>query len=349
MNTVSGKSMEPFDQEAFRSVRMRNRIVIASIVLFLFALLAYGWLNLAAEDHEIFSDNKGRAAGVESHSQMARSSGSDTHPDITAAETSAPQDREIDFSTPLRLQVKRLSAAADRGDANAVCKLIKSFEYCKNIVEMESARESFLVAAAEHQQNNGESVNDLDEIIKYENDIQKAYDFCTDLAGVSVESELTRRLLQAAEAGDIGAMQMFVFDPPLSAEAPLSVADAMVLYSKKAPEILKEMAFLGDVQAIEALYEAHSRGFFAKDFGDVPVDRDPEILAAAADVLVEFGESYVQKDVSDRLASGTIKSAASTSRRSAQLRERMRKSVMGMANAKSPAALRDDRPIPACS
>jgi hypothetical protein len=318
-------------------------------VLLIFALLAYGWLNHAAEDHEAFSDNNVPAADIESHNQMARSSGSDSHPDTTAARTPAPQDREIDFSTPLRLQVKRLSTAADRGDANAVCKLIKSFSYCTNIKEMQVVRESMLTAAAEHQQHAGESVKALDEIINYENDIQKASVFCTGLARVSVESELTRRLLQAAEAGDIGAMQRFVFDPPLRAEAPLSVADAMVLYSKKAPEILKEMAFRGDIQAIQALYEAHSGGFLVTDFGDVPVERDPEILAAAADVLVEFGESYVQKDVSDRLASGTIKSAASTSRRSAQLREIMRKSVMGMANAKSPAAFRDDRPIPACS
>jgi hypothetical protein len=349
MNTFHGKSIDPLDQEASRSLRFRILIVLASIVLFLFAMLAHGWLNLAAEDHEISSDNKERAAGMESQNHVVRSSETSPHTAITTAETPSPQDREIDFSTPLRLQLKRLSAAADRGDANAACKLIKSFFYCINIEEMLVIRKSMLDAAAEHRQHTGGSVHELDEIINHENGIQKAYDFCTNLSGLSVESELTRRLLQAAENGDIGAMQRFVFDPPLRAESPLSVAGAMVLYSEKAPEILKEMAFLGDIHAVQTLYQAHSKGFFATNFGDVPVERDPEILAAAADVIVEFGDPYFQKDVSDLLASGMIKSAALTSRRSEQFRERMRKSVVGMANLNSPAAMRDDRTVPACS
>jgi hypothetical protein len=124
----------------------------------------------------------------------------------------------------------------------------------------------------------------------------------------------------------------------------------MLIYSKKAPKMLREMAFHGDMKAIQMLYEANSGGVMHTRFGEVQFDRDPDLHSAVADVLVEFGDSDVQREVSAQLASGRIKSASMTSTRSAQIRDRLRKSVVGLANGKSThTALRGNHHLPACN
>jgi hypothetical protein len=333
---------------SFRRISSRNK-VLASIILFLASMVVYTWLNSSPGKFGVFAGENRQEAGLQAHDRMAVSHGQSAHTVDSVVERSALKDSEIDFSMPLHSQLKQLSLAADGGDANAICRLVKSLEHCNGIHRMENNNETLFAALLRNSEDKDDSEEIVDEIIKFENDIDKAQAFCSDLS-ISIESELTRRLLQAADHGDIDAMERLIFDPPLISDTPLSVAEAMILYKTKAPDVLNKMAFYGNMKAIQALYDAHSSGVISTGFGNVPVERDSELLAAVADVLVELGDTDVRKDVSERLASGAIKSAILTSKRSAQLRERLRKSVMDVTNGRSPHHdFGSNHHLPACS
>jgi hypothetical protein len=321
--------------ETFRRIGSRSKVLSVLIALLLALIAAYAWLNSPSGKIGTFSGGREQGIGVEAHGRMAASHQRIAHIAESMAEHSSIQGRDIDFSMPLYLQLNRLSLAADRGDTNAICKLVKSLEHCKGIDRMVNNNEVLLAALSRDSRDKKDAEEMVDEVIQYENDIQKAQAFCSDL-NISIESELTKRLLQAADHGDIGALERLAFDPPLTADAPLSVAETMLLYRRKAPEFLSKLAFYGDMNAIKALYEAHSSGVISTQFGDVPVERDSDLLAAVADVLVELGDAEVRGDVSERIASGAIRSAILTSRRSVQLRDKLRKSIVDATNRKPP-------------
>jgi hypothetical protein len=321
--------------ETFRRIGSRSNGLSVLIALLLALIAAYAGLNSPSGKIGTFYGGRGQGIGAEAHGRIAASHLQIAHAVDSMAEHASIRGRDIDFSMPLHLQLKQLSLAADRGDANAICKLVKSLAHCQGIDRMVNNKESLLATLSRNAIDIKNAEKMVDEVIQYEDDIHKAQAFCSDL-GISIESELTKRLLQAADHGDISALERLAFDPPLTADAPLNAAETTLHYKERAPEFLRQLAFHGDVNAIKALYDAHSSGVIGTQFGDIPVERDSELLAAITDVLVELGDAEVRSDVSELIASGAIKSAIPTSARSVQLRDRLRKSVVEATTGKPP-------------
>ncbi|MFZ5636538.1 MAG: hypothetical protein ACOY82_08110 [Pseudomonadota bacterium] len=287
--------------------------------------------------------------GSESYEIAGAAEASDTDRAFTSSErvprtrdgrlgNGAVRAREIDFSTPLNSQIGRLSIAADAGDIDAICKLVRSFDYCRGIGRMQGVEESLYEEAAALEADGQELIGGvIEEIRRSDDEIMQAQAFCSNL-GVSVEYELTRRLLQAADRGDVLAMNRFVFGPPIEGSSALDMSGAMHIFRKNVHVVLKSAAFHGDIRAIQALYYAQKSGAISTDYGDVKVDRDPELIAAIAQVLIEFGDSDVRYEASEHLSSSEVGSGIMSSARSAQLREKMRKSLLrtGVRNSSNP-------------
>jgi len=230
------------------------------------------------------------------------------------ARITAVANATIDFSTPLSKQYAQLKAAADNGDIRAVCKLVRSFEHCiKGSQEIEMA-ESLLDLAA-NTTGDDERVNDLvSEIDQQQSKSEKVRWFCADLP-VDNHVELTKRTYQAADLGDLGAMVRFSLDPPLG-QLTLQNAEAAHLFRKEAPRMLERAVLAGDMKAIRSMFYAQTTGAIDTDYGTVPIERDPALLLATANVLRTFADQQVRADVEEYMGSAPpeVTNIASSSR-----------------------------------
>jgi hypothetical protein len=253
----------------------------------------------------------------------------------------------VDFSVPLSKQYDRLKVAADRGDLRAVCKLIRSFEHCVKGSREAEMVESLLDRAAKEPDENPKIDGVLSEIEEQQSRAQKVDWFCADLP-VDKDVELTRRTYQAAELGDLGAMVRFSTDPPLG-QITLANAEAGYLFTKEAPRILEKAVMRGDINAIRSMFYAQTSGVLDTDYGSVPVDRNPAMLVATADVLRAFADQQVRADVDEYFGSppsDVMKIASSSAVQ--QLQMEIRKAVLesdtGISAGNPPASPRS-RPL----
>ncbi len=322
-------------------------------VVFALVLLIAGILAVAGSSRKalVFGESRvaanaasdGKAAGVVRDARIPGGVEADRQID--------PAKIEIDFSTPLRSQIGRLSRAADAGDFKAICSLVKSFDYCRSLDSMKTMQDVLYEEAVSIRENGSSEIDALVEDIRRSEDrIAKAAEFCEAL-GVSVNTELARRLLQAAEKGDLNAMNQFVFNPPLGGGSAFEESDAIIVFKKNAPAILERAALGGDMKAIVAIYNAHKSGILDTDFGNIPVKTDRELLIAVSHVLVEFGETNVRGEAVEYISSGEVANEVMNSGRAKHLRERIRTSVLRSSTRGGPLppSRRANHMLPACS
>lgn len=261
-------------------------------------------------------------------------------------------DSRVDHSIPLSEQYDGLRAAADAGDIRAICKLVRSLDYCVNGSRSIEIPDSVLhlavegAADAEHG-----SDNRLDEIAteieKTHLQASRVQWFCANLP-VEKDGELTKRLYQAAQRGDLGAMVRFSLDPPLG-QMSLANAEAVSLFMKEAPRLLENAVMHGDMRAVRAMYSAQTTGILDTDFGGIPVDRNPELLAAAANLLRESGDEDTRREVEEYLASAPAEvRSLSASSKVQQLQRRIRSARLRSGSTFAPPTATDSNPPAVC-
>lgn len=232
-----------------------------------------------------------------------------------------------DFSVPLSRQYDRLKYAAEHGDMHAICKLIKSFDYCVNESKHIRDVEDMMDRAASSAGEGGNSDGVLSQIYEIQSKADKAVWFCSDLP-VDNDSELMRWIHQAAERGDVAAMVRFSIDPPIG-EITLNNVDAAYLFKKESPKILEKAVRHGDISAIRSMFQAQVSGFIGSGYGVVPIDRNPVMLIATAEVLMAYGDDLIKADVDAYLRSAPHDVAKARSSAAAhQLKEVIEEAVI---------------------
>ncbi len=258
----------------------------------------------------------------------------------------------IDHSIPLSEQYDGLRAAADAGDIRAICKLVRSLDYCVNGSRSIEVPDSVLSLAIEGSADaQSGSDNRLDEIAT---EIEKTHQsasrvqwFCANLP-VDKDGELTKRLYQAAQRGDLDAMVRFSLDPPLG-QMSLANVEAVSLFKKEAPRLLENAAMRGDMRAVRAVYSAQTTGVLDTDFGGVPVDRNPELLVAAANLLRESEDEETRREVEAYLASAPAEvRSLSASSKVQQLQRRIRSARIRSGSTASPPTATGSNPHSVC-
>lgn len=261
-------------------------------------------------------------------------------------------DSRVDHSTPLSEQYEGLRAAADAGDFRAICKLVRSLDYCvsgsRSIEIPDSMLHLAIEGSADAPHGNDNRLDEIaTEIEKTQLLASRVEWFCADLP-VDKDGELTKRLYQAAQKGDLGAMVRFSLDPPLG-QMSLANAEAVSLFKKEAPRLLENAMMHGDMRAVRAMYSAQTMGVMDTDFGGVPVDRNPELLAVAANLLRESGDEETRREVEEYLASAPAEvRSLSASPKVQQLQRRIRSARLRSGSTVSPPTASNSNPPPVC-
>jgi hypothetical protein len=182
----------------------------------------------------------------------------------------------------------------------AVCKLVRSLEYCANGHRNGDMIDLLIDEAAKEVDGSEAHKTAFAAIEEHQRQAEKVEWYCSALQ-VPISGERMRRLHQAAEFGDVGAMVRFSLNPPLD-RVTIENANEAGLFRDEAPRMLERAVLLGDLNAVRAMFMAQRVGILDTDYGSIPVPRNTEMLIATANVLREFADQQTRSDVEEYLA-----------------------------------------------
>lgn len=248
----------------------------------------------------------------------------DTIPEPLPVRRRAPV--RLDVSTPFALQYKSIAERADRGDLDAICSLVHALDYCGSRNRMRSEAQAILDTAASQPSGGLQEAALMRDLLATEAATAAADRFCQSL-GEAHGPELARRIHQAAQQGDLGAMIQFALRPPLGSGIDVENADIAVRYRKEASRLLERAAMLGSRDAVRAMLIAQLQGSLVSGYGEVPVQRDADLLFAAAAVVRRFDGPELDAESELAQALGKVHTSA-PSQRAVSLKVSMEQAVI---------------------
>lgn len=174
--------------------------------------------------------------------------------------------------TPLKDVLANLRQVADRGDAQAACRVGLEMRHCWQMYEYQRR--------ASEQPDRTHVLPSLDERRRIDER------FCAGVDRNDIRDNAWRYLYQAAAAGNVTAMAQFAIEPGLDRDNPASEAEGWSLYRDHAQEFITRAVAAGDIGA--AYVGVFDLGFGLSGGGRGVFRTDPYVALVYANAVLSF-------------------------------------------------------------